>query len=199
MPDEKPSRIEYLDGLRGLAISAVMLFHAYARWPGLYPYGGGFVGNPLFDSGWDGVRLFFMISGFVILMTLRRSDSFWEFVFKRWLQLLPAMLICSVIIFFDRQFFRRKATRNYFRFPTSFLASLSPARKTEIICGIGSRQRAWRALSGLLYVEVKFYLIFGLVYFIFGQRAAIAAILCLFVMGIVAAQLHLAQPDNNIL
>ena len=67
-----PGRLIYLDGLRGLAILMVFFVHAFVRWPDLVPYGNTYSNIPLFQYGMFGVRLFFMISGFVILLTLEK-------------------------------------------------------------------------------------------------------------------------------
>src|ERR1700733_14451625 len=88
-------RIRYLDGSRGVAILAVIIFHAYVAYPDKLPFGGRFGVLP-FRLGWQGVELFFLISGFVILMTLERCNSFSEFILRRWLRLFPAMLIISI-------------------------------------------------------------------------------------------------------
>ncbi len=92
-------RISFLDGLRGVAIILVVFFHAYGN-PyqfGRYPYGDTFAG--VISYGWVGVQLFFMISGFVIFMTLEKCRNFQEFICRRWLRLFPAMLMCSLIIY----------------------------------------------------------------------------------------------------
>lgn len=39
LPAENLKRVEYLDGLRGLAIIMVLLFHSFARWGEIVPYG----------------------------------------------------------------------------------------------------------------------------------------------------------------
>ena len=70
MLNEPRGRLAYLDGMRGVAILLVLLFHAFARWPDLVPYGDQYQSVPLFRVGFIGVNLFFIISGFVILMTL---------------------------------------------------------------------------------------------------------------------------------
>ena len=93
-------RISYLDGHRGIAILLVLLYHAFSRWTELVPYGNDFADFPLFRFGYLGVELFFLISGFVILMTLEKFNSFTEFMYHRWLRLFPAMLICSLFVFF---------------------------------------------------------------------------------------------------
>ena len=77
-----------LDGLRGLAIIAVMLFHA-----GISTFGGGFIG----------VDLFFVLSGFLITALLvhehqmHGSVSLRNFYMRRVLRLLPALLILVLV------------------------------------------------------------------------------------------------------
>mgnify|MGYP003609638691 FL=1 len=99
------NRIQYLDGLRGVAIILVVLFHAFARWPNLTPYGDEYAGFFITQYGWVGVELFFIISGFVIFMTLEKSSNIMVFMYKRWLRLFPAMLIASVFIYITAPFF----------------------------------------------------------------------------------------------
>src|SRR5690606_10153907 len=102
-------RIAFLDGFRGVAIILVVLYHAYVRYPESVPYGDRFTGVILFKEGLLGVQLFFLLSGFVILMTLRKTRSYLEFLKKRWLRLFPAMLIVTVILFPISQFLDRKS------------------------------------------------------------------------------------------
>ena len=69
-----------IDGLRALAVGAVILFHF-----GLGPFGGGFVG----------VDVFFVISGFLIVTVLRQSPglSLAGFAERRLRRILPALLV----------------------------------------------------------------------------------------------------------
>ncbi|WP_428328114.1 acyltransferase family protein [Mucilaginibacter sp.] len=103
-------RIKILDGFRCVAILIVILFHftsVYANqntliyWPyivkKLYPYGSKYAGY--FEFGHLGVQLFFMISGFVIYMTLEKTNSFSRFIIKRFLRLFPLLLLCSIITY----------------------------------------------------------------------------------------------------
>jgi peptidoglycan/LPS O-acetylase OafA/YrhL len=83
--DASPYRLGYLpalDGLRGVAISMVMLFHLH---------------GPLFKGGYVGVGLFFVLSGFLITALLvqeweeHAAISFRRFYARRALRLLPAL------------------------------------------------------------------------------------------------------------
>ncbi len=179
------NRITYLDGLRGVAVLLVVSFHAYARWSGLLPYGARY--EPFFRFGWVGVELFFLISGFVILMTLEKSAGVGDFLFRRWTRLFPAMLVCSLLIFGTAALFRERPGGS----PTA--ASLIP--------GLLFMEPAWLRhafhvslpeLEGdfwSLYVEFKFYVLAGLIYFWLGRRGLIAALVAMGLLGMVATLL----------
>lgn len=87
-------RIYPLDALRGIAAVSVMLFHL-TYW--VTPYRTEFA----FPYGHFGVELFFMISGFVIFMTLGKVDNVQDFIASRMGRLYPAfwagaILTCSL-------------------------------------------------------------------------------------------------------
>lgn len=97
----KFSRIPELDLLRFLAAIAVVFFHYAFR---------GYAGDdlttmhypalePVALYGFLGVHLFFMISGFVILMTAG-DGSVKRFIASRASRLLPAFWVCCTITFF---------------------------------------------------------------------------------------------------
>jgi peptidoglycan/LPS O-acetylase OafA/YrhL len=78
-----------IDGLRGLAVLSVMLFHAF---PTLMP--GGFIG----------VDIFFVISGFLITKIIKsRTDqnnfNFLEFYARRIRRLFPSLILLMVVCF----------------------------------------------------------------------------------------------------
>jgi len=80
-------RIPELDGLRGLAVAAVVAYHA---WPEAVP------------GGWLGVSVFFTLSGFLITGILLRDhsatrESLGRFWMTRARRLLPAALVTIVV------------------------------------------------------------------------------------------------------
>lgn len=90
-------RIAGLDALRGIAAMSVVLFHYTTRF-------GQTFGHPSaptlsFDSGFRGVDLFFMISGFVIFMTLDQTSRASDFVVSRFSRLYPTFWVCVLITF----------------------------------------------------------------------------------------------------
>ncbi len=90
------NRLEAVDSLRGLAALSVMLFHFFYRYPApdkskydLITYLFGYFPIPDFYFGLIPVFLFFMISGFVILMTAEKCGAFAEFAYRRFSRLYP--------------------------------------------------------------------------------------------------------------
>lgn len=89
------SRIVELDALRGLAALAVVAFHYTTH------YGNevGHIGPPPVSLAFGnyGVHLFFMISGFVIFMTLEHTRTAMDFVVSRFSRLFPAYWAAIVL------------------------------------------------------------------------------------------------------
>ena len=82
------SRLVEVDALRGLAALAVVLYHYTTRFMELNP--GAAPPSLSFPHGYFGVNLFFIISGFVIFMTLERTRRGMDFVVSRFSRLFPA-------------------------------------------------------------------------------------------------------------
>lgn len=98
-------RIGILDGFRCLAILWVIGFHFFVRYTppffehNYYPYGNLLANNVLFKHGILGVYFFFIISGFVIFMTLEKCRNIADFMKRRLIRLWPTLLLCSLITF----------------------------------------------------------------------------------------------------
>jgi peptidoglycan/LPS O-acetylase OafA/YrhL len=182
-------RIEFLDGLRGVAIMLVILFHAFARWPEIVPYHNLYSDFFLFKYGYLGVQLFFLISGFVILMTLERTNSFLQFIYKRWLRLFPAMFIATILIYITSQFlFERPAGIPPLKSILPGLLFIDP-RWIHLISGfeISPIEGAFWSL----FVEFKFYFVFGIMYFMLGKKNAILGIFSMFVLSIIGEKFNI--------
>ena len=90
------ARLRGLDILRGIAAMAVVLFHytyLFANFVGPHSTAVLFA----FSYGRFGVNLFFVISGFVILMTLERSPHIRDFAVSRFSRLYPPYVACMAI------------------------------------------------------------------------------------------------------
>jgi len=92
-------RIKELDVFRGIAAMSVILYHFTTRY------------NEIFDSetafsfpyGWLGVPVFFILSGFVIHLTIDSCSSAKEFLVKRFFRLYPTywiVIFCTLLIVF---------------------------------------------------------------------------------------------------
>lgn len=91
------SRFRELDGLRGLAAVAVVLYHMTSSYDSFFP---GADPSPV-NIWWGmfGVQLFFMISGFVILMSAGRARRPSDFAISRVSRLYPAYWVALSLSF----------------------------------------------------------------------------------------------------
>ncbi|RPH46455.1 MAG: hypothetical protein EHM87_02045 [Burkholderiales bacterium] len=90
-----PGRLAQLDGLRAIAALSVVGFHVTSRYDEALVHA-----QPLpFALPWGhlGVELFFVISGFVILMTIDRARSPADFVFARASRLFPTYWVAVLL------------------------------------------------------------------------------------------------------
>ena len=168
MGENRNDRIKFLDGLRGIAIIAVVLYHAYgATYSQYLPFGQQFSVIPL-RLFWVGVQLFFIISGFVIVMTLERCDTITNFTIRRWLRLFPAMLVASLLILaFDRLI----GIGPYVdRTAINLLPGILFISPSIIHTITGTMIESMDGPYWSLYIEVTFYAIFGASYFLMGAR-----------------------------
>ena len=107
----EPGAIPALDGLRGLAILMVVIYHAAESFR---PPSGGLlsiatwdIATPLY-SGWLGVNLFFVLSGFLITWHLLRrwtpavsGAEISTYLTKRWLRIVPTYYVVLLVAAFE--------------------------------------------------------------------------------------------------
>jgi peptidoglycan/LPS O-acetylase OafA/YrhL len=192
---EDSKRLACLDGLRCVAVIGAMLFHYFVRWTppkngeSLYPYGSAFA-NAVLWYGQYGVELFFVISGFVIAMTLTRCRSVAEFAARRYSRLAPAMLLCSLVTWLVLSLAPQAP------FPTSaswFLSSLTFLDPEDLNRWFATDR--WQSIEGVywtLYIEVKFYVLVAFAYF--ASRRLFPWTMCgIAIAGLFLKALHVRQ------
>jgi peptidoglycan/LPS O-acetylase OafA/YrhL len=101
-PTWLPKYLPELDGLRGLAILWVVLYHSRPRLAGTWAYGAAL-------WGWAGVLLFFILSGFLItsiLLTARdQPHYFHNFHARRALRTWPVYLLLMAVVYLKADWF----------------------------------------------------------------------------------------------
>ncbi len=157
--DQPEERIKTLDAFRALAIIPVVLYHYFTRWEppqnpdNVYGYDASYAG--LFDWGGYGVEFFFIISGFVIFMTLLRCRHVFEFWYRRFARLWPALVTCAVGTFAVTALIG----------PEIFRSRLSDLAWSTVLLARYAPGAQW--VDGAywsLLVELKFYFWIGLVF-----------------------------------
>jgi peptidoglycan/LPS O-acetylase OafA/YrhL len=92
-PAPREQRILELDGIRGVAVLAVVFYHYAVIGPGAQFHTMLYWGRAAFRLGWSGVDLFFVLSGFLIggiLLDARNSPRYFQtFYARRGFRILP--------------------------------------------------------------------------------------------------------------
>jgi peptidoglycan/LPS O-acetylase OafA/YrhL len=101
-PTWLPSYIPELDGLRGIAVLAVVIYHCHPRLMGTWLYTASL-------WGWAGVNLFFVLSGFLITSILLESREkrhyFRNFYGRRVLRIWPVYVLVLVVVYLEAPWF----------------------------------------------------------------------------------------------
>jgi peptidoglycan/LPS O-acetylase OafA/YrhL len=101
-PDWLPTFIPELQGLRGLAILWVVLYHCSPRLKGTWLY-------PVAIWGWSGVIPFFVLSGFLItailLVARDKPKYFHNFHARRALRIWPVYILLLIVVYLNAPWF----------------------------------------------------------------------------------------------
>lgn len=189
----KPAHNPYIDGLRGIAILMVICYHY-------------FTGFYIFDFGWTGVDLFFVLSGYLltgrIYPYLNRKKIILKFYVNRFLRIAPLYYTFLIIFFGTILFFGSESTIQnfslYLNHKAAVLAFLT--NWLFIFYGTGSADHLSHLWS--LAVEEQFYLVFPLFIFIFRNKKALlkAGIIIMLIIFItrILFYLHYSGVQKNL-
>jgi peptidoglycan/LPS O-acetylase OafA/YrhL len=184
IPNNKPRHIPGIDGLRGLGILMVMAYH----YMGFATHRNFFIDwfFAFNRSGWIGVDLFFVVSGFLvtgILLDAKNSPNYFRnFYMRRTLRIFPlyyAVLFCLFCIpllahALDTPAFREVASRQIWLwlYGTNILNALH--NKPMFAGGWLEANHFWS-----LAVEEQFYLIWPPIVLLLGRKSLLGVCLSL--------------------
>lgn len=171
-----PARLPTLDGLRGIAILLVMLFHYEVRnWPWHSDFA-----YPLWAvmrEGWLGVDLFFVLSGFLItgilVDTKENPGYFRNFYARRTLRIFPLYFAYLALLFLILPLLPRIAP---WQAETPFATQIW---FWSYLCNLLIGVQGWGASPKLAYhtwslaVEEQFYLIWPAVVLLSSRRSLV--------------------------
>lgn len=189
------SELRGLQALRGLAALSVMLFHFRWNLNDVYPG----VGDRLFGWGATGVDLFFLISGFVITLTMQRIPTgisgTIHFLRRRILRIFPAYYIILLFTFL------LSGAMSIFHYPDKLANLISailfkpiyPDHAPFYVDDGGMYGIRWT-----LNYEIYFYLIIGLFIFTPGRWIGIALyfLLTLFLLPVMSGHAFTLSPQG---
>jgi peptidoglycan/LPS O-acetylase OafA/YrhL len=165
-----PARIPEVDGLRALAMSAVVAQHC-----GLAPF------------GWTGVWLFFVISGYVISRNFILQEyvaGHWTaeyriFVLRRFFRIVPVYALYVAVGLLILVAMRKLVSLRDAPFLLTFTYNW------QMIFELWPNPQDWSAFGHLwtLSVEEQFYLAYPLLFLLLPRRRYVAALLVLVVVG----------------
>ena len=178
--DDPINRIQELDALRGIAALVVLVFHFSLLSPELLKFT---------KFGVTGVDLFFIISGFVITMSLDRIQFGYQFVINRFSRLYPtywtAVILTFGIICINKYCFgvdpqTPLLTRDFLYNLTMF----------QYYFGV-------KDLDGpywTMIIEMLFYLVMLYLFMTKTLKSAVAILLPLILLGTILTEFHWFQP-----
>ncbi len=189
-PNEE-DRILTLDGLRGIAIALVLLYHFDFAYEVEFGRESGWVIDGIVTglarAGWAGVDLFFVLSGFLITGILLSSRGvarrfFGNFYARRSLRIFPAYYAFLLLLLLLLPVFDETGPRDilldhlvwYGTYLTNILEAINPGLRGDVLF----TGHIWS-----LAIEEQFYLLWPAFVFLFSRRA----LMWLCVVGIVIA------------
>lgn len=196
LPPEKPSQqhVRALDGLRGIAILLVLL-HGFDMIRDTN--GASRAVDLLFDLGWVGVQLFFVLSGYLItgiLLDTRRAATYYRsFFLRRFLRIFPLYYGVLIVAFAILPWFLAMPPGHgdHQVWLWTYLANY--------VAPFGYSEPAFPHFWSLC-VEEQFYLVWPFLVRRGGSRGVLAFSALLIALGVacrIFARLHFGEPTGH--
>lgn len=167
--------INFLDGLRGTAVSYVLLYHFLPKTTSLYQDSIVYkIWDTFWMMGWSGVDLFFVLSGFLITGILYKSKSkkgyFKNFYIRRFFRIFPAYyaLIVLAILYYGP----KDISPYYWLYLSNFDVEL------------GIPFNLFLCVSWSLSIEEQYYLFYPTLVYYLSDRQWIITLISLIVISI---------------
>ena len=177
--------IKNLNGLRGIAILGVILYH---------------LDNSIFHGGWLGVNLFFILSGFLVGNILVSSNEksvkdFINFLNKRIFRILPTLLIVTLLsIPFVLTLLRPNSQIEFFKSALTAQFFVSNFYFYSLDSYVAESAKLKPLLhTWSLSLEMQFYLFFSLIFFFIKIKFRYVAYFVL----LLSFLLNLLNPDQS--
>jgi peptidoglycan/LPS O-acetylase OafA/YrhL len=163
------NRIAELDGVRGVAIGLVLIWHYFAN--GIVaPVEGTWLAHlkSMLGLTWSGVDLFLVLSGFLIggiLLDAKDSPNFFRtFYARRAFRILPLYFIL-IVLFIEGWLLNRSGIATPLRIFNAYIPVWTYPLFVQNFAMVwrGSFGAAWLALTWSLAIEEQFYLLLPLV------------------------------------
>lgn len=138
------------------------------------------------DFGGLSVKCFFVISGFLIFQSLERSKSYFDYLWKRFLRLFPALLVIGIVILFTVALFLYKCNvpllENH-SYLTYYPRMLSLYFLQDNIDGV-FQNLPYKTINGSLWTlcyEFSMYLVISALFFVKNKKWRLYLLLALFI------------------
>lgn len=178
--DHSISRIQELDALRGIAALIVLVFHFSLLSPDLLKFT---------KFGVTGVDLFFIISGFVITMSLDRIQFGYQFVINRFSRLYPtywtAVIFTFGIICLNKYCFGADPQT-----PLPIHDFLYNLTMFQYYFGVNDLDGPYWTMI----IEMLFYLVMLYLFLTKSLKSAAAILIPLVLLGTILTEFHWFQP-----
>lgn len=166
-PKVKTGRIPQLDGVRGLAILSVLIWHYYSIGPTPQTEVHSLL-KGLFAQSWTGVDLFFVLSGFLIcgiLMEQKESQNYFKaFYMRRAFRIVPiyfVLLVTFLVCYYNINWHNNEALYGLLGEPHP-IWSYATFLQNFFMASSANWGAQWLGITWSLSIEEQFYLLFPL-------------------------------------